>query len=51
MAHQLFSTLLADNYSHHLVSDGSGVALMMIHTTNSVDHAEVDEAHKTEFLF
>jgi hypothetical protein len=40
--------LLADDYSFHLVPNGSGVALMMmINTTNSVDHAEVDEAHKT----
>jgi len=44
MAHPLLSMLLADDYSCHLVPYGSGVALMMINTTNSVDHAEVDEA-------
>jgi len=50
MAHSLLSMLLDDDYSCHLAPNGSGVALMMmlmINTTNSVDHAEVDEAHKT----
>jgi hypothetical protein len=47
MAHPLLSMLLADEYSHHLAPNNSGVALMMIHTTNSVNHTEVDEAHKT----
>jgi hypothetical protein len=46
MAHPLLSMFLADDYSYHLAPYGSGVALMMtINTTNSVDHAEVDEAH------
>jgi len=40
--------LLADDYSCQLAPNGSGVALMMkINTTNSVDHVEVDEAHRT----
>lgn len=48
MAHPLLSMLLDDDYICHLAPNGSGVALMMmINTTNSVEHAEVDEAHKT----
>jgi hypothetical protein len=48
MAHPLLSMLLADDYSCHLAPNGSGVALItMIHTTNSVDHAKVDEAQRT----
>jgi hypothetical protein len=48
MVHPLHSTFLADDYSYHLAPNGSGVALMTkINTTYSVDHAEVDEAHRT----
>jgi hypothetical protein len=39
--------LLSDDYIRHLVPDGSDVALMLTHTTNSVDHTKVNEAHKT----
>jgi hypothetical protein len=48
MAHPLLSMFLTDDYSYHLAPNGSGVALMTtINTTKSVDHTEVDEAHRT----
>jgi hypothetical protein len=48
MAHPLLSMFLVDDYSYHLAPNGSGVALMTtVSTTNSVDHAEVDEAQRT----